>query len=105
MKKFIDVNGCAYAGAPCPPFDPYAINESKFDHEERYKDYEVTFDPDAGIYELEWVTQMSTTASKEFLDEVARAFSKNGCPTGTEIKVYYRCRDYSNWHTYLINAI
>lgn len=71
---FEGVNCPDYYGAPYPRFNPYAINESEFEDNVRYKDYEITFCPKTQNVNVEWKSQNDCTTHDRFDIELIRVF-------------------------------
>lgn len=100
MRKEIDVACPDYLGAPYPPFDEMAINESKFEHNQRYKECYAYIEDGHGY--VEWLSQLDENPSEAWENEVKRAFIANGLKTGDEIKVKFGSRDIGYIHFYTI---
>lgn len=76
QKDFNGVNGPSYRGAPYPPFDKYAINESAFDDELRYKNCD--FEVRNGILYIDWISQEWADPHGKFDNEVRRCLNAIG---------------------------
>lgn len=76
LRRFKGVNAPAYRGAPHPPFDEAAINESAFDDELRYKEFEIKIED--GVLRVKWTSQRWANPHGKFTDEVRRCLNAIG---------------------------
>lgn len=72
----VKVIGPSRLGAPYPPFDKYAINESRLPHPMRYKYHELYWDGEG--LTLYWITQeeFDEDDAIDFAAEIKRAFNE-----------------------------
>lgn len=96
--SYIEVAGPEYSGAPYPPFDENAINESKFEHSVRYKEYKAYIKDNDGY--VEWFSQSADDPTEQWENEVKRAFAANGLKNGSVIHVRFGSRDTGIIHEY-----
>ena len=93
-KCFHNVAGKVHSGAPYPPFDPAAINESKISYDFRYKEYSIDFeckDNDISTIKINWMSQSWDESGFEgFKNEVERCFKHIGYKGNVELHVYDR---------------
>ena len=97
----IRVNGPAYYGAPYPSFDKKQINESEFAKELRFKYYDAIIED--GTASIRWLSQEEPNPSKEWDEEVKRAFKANGYKGPINVKFGSRDTDYIN--EYVLNVV
>ncbi len=93
-RKFRGVNCPNCRGAKQPPFDPAAVNESRFADELRFKEYGFSFHEGTGndddIVQVRWVTQdWNKDGLFGFLEEVVRCMRHIGF-RGIVLTVMYR---------------
>lgn len=90
MKKAPDVIGPEYRGAPYPPFEEKAINESHFPDNMRFKEYS------AKEHRFEILTQepFTNTDFNAFVKEIRRAYKAVGI-TGS-ITIVAKDRSYTS---------
>lgn len=96
----IKLNGPAYLGAPQPPFNEKAVNESEFEHELRGKSWLMEIKDDTGY--VEWESQEEENPSDAWKNEVKRAFKANGLEAGSNIYVKFGSRDTGLIHQFTI---
>lgn len=72
----IDCAAPEYAGAPYPEFDPLAINESRFERDCRFKEFNAGIT--GGKAKLLWKSQEAERPTPAFDEEIRRAFLANG---------------------------
>ena len=63
-----------YLGAPYPPFNPKAINESQIPHNMRFKDAEIWAGGYDGVLYINWCTQQGFSPAdyRQFKKEIKR---------------------------------
>lgn len=89
--KYIIVACPAYRGASVPQFDPKSINESKFEDDLRYKEYNAYIDGQVGY--VKWLAQENDNPSYAWETEIKRAFKENGLKDGSTIHIEFGSRD------------
>ena len=84
-----------YRGAPQPPFNPKAINESRFDDDMRFKEYE--WKEEDGDIVLYWTSQ-GRVVKEAFIEEVKRCLSEYPSFKGKSVTVKMKTRGDSFWY-------
>ena len=78
------------AAAPSPELDELSVNESRFEHECRFKSYSMFIEE--GVGHVSWISQESSRPTEDWTNEVKRAFIANGLQTGSSIHVKFGSR-------------
>ena len=89
--KHLNVACPAYRGAPAPQFDPKSINESRFEDDLRYKEYDAYIDDQVGY--IQWLAQENANPSDAWETEIKRAFKENDLKDCSIIHVEFGSRD------------
>ena len=101
-KKYIDVACPEYRGAPMPEFDPKSINESRFEDDLRFKNYDAYIDRHVGY--VNWLAEANSNPSDAWEAEIKRAFKANGLKNGSTIHVKFGSRDTGYAYVYDMTA-
>ena len=98
MKIYLDVNCPVSSEEPCPPFDEKMVNESKFEHELRFKTCKIFIEDNVG--HVRWLSYGSEDPTEAWEAEIKRAFIANGLAAGAKINVEFGSRDSGIVHKY-----
>ena len=116
VNDLLNINGPQYRGAPYPPFDEFAINESEIPDNMRAKEFSIdnintSYGKDEANIDCTWITQESfdDADAEEFIKEFQRAIEaicdKNEVDITTEINIEIICRDGRNYGHHLDTII